>query len=306
LHQTPRNETVNLVTDKIVTFSAGRLSMGVVPEIGGSLAYFRVDGVDLMRPLSDTDLAAENVLGVAMFPMTPYANRIDGNSFRFGGQDWHVEANNPPERFNVHGTGWHRPWQARQGESSIELSLDIVAPDEPYSYHAVQNFVLTPEGLSVDMQLTNRGHVPMPFGFGLHPWFERTPETTLDFAATHFFMEGPEGIVTERLALPRELDFAGGRVLPDTWRNNDYGGWGGRVDIRFPERKLGLRIEADPIFGHLMLYADPQKPYFCVEPQSNAPCAFNRMAGPYGEAFGARVLAPGESMAGSIRFLPLT
>jgi aldose 1-epimerase len=55
-----------------------------------------------------------------------------------------------------------------------------------------------------------------------------------------------------------------------------------------------------------MLYADPQKTFFCLEPQSNAPCAFNRMTGRDGEAFGARVLAPGQSLEGTIRFLPFT
>jgi aldose 1-epimerase len=117
-------------------------------------------------------------------------------------------------------------------------------------------------------------------------------------------MEGPEHVATEVLSVPPELDFRERRSLPDTWRNNDYGGWDGSAELRLPQRGIGLNIEADPIFGHLMLYADPQKPFFCVEPQSNAPCAFNRMYGRDGALFGARILAPGESLAGSIRFQP--
>jgi aldose 1-epimerase len=294
------------ISDEVMQLSAGELAIGLVPGIGGSLAYFRKGGVDLMRPLSPADLAAGNVLGVAMFPMVPYANRIAGNSFDFCGKTWRFAPNNPPERFNVHGSGWHSRWQAARHDNGMLLSLDHVAPDEPYSYSAAQHFVLSPDGLTVTMRLTNRGAVAMPFGFGLHPWFERGAGIELAFNAGHFFMEGPEGIVTERLALPPELDFAGGRPLPDTWRNNDYGGWDGRAEIRFPGKRVGLRLEADPIFGHLMLYADPEKPYFCVEPQSNAPCAFNRMEGAHGDAFGASILAPGESLEGVIRFLPFS
>jgi aldose 1-epimerase len=288
----------------VIALSAADLAIGLVPGIGGSLAYFRKGGVDLMRPLSPADLAAANVLGVAMFPMVPYANRIAGNEFGFGGRTWRFESNNPPERFNVHGTGWHRPWQAERDDRGVLLSLDHIAPGAPYSYRATQHFSLSANALTVEMRLVNRGSVAMPFGFGLHPWFERGAGTELGFKASHFFMEGPDGVATERLALPPELDFDGGKVLPDSWRNNDYGGWDGKADIRFPERGLTLRIEADPLFGHLMLYADPEKPYFCVEPQSNAPCAFNRMRGPYGEAFGAKVLAPSESLEGTIRFIP--
>jgi aldose 1-epimerase len=297
---------MDAISDTMIELSADDLSIGLVPAIGGSLAYFRKDGVDLMRPLSAADLAAGNVLGVAMFPMVPYANRIAGNQFDFGDEIWRFEPNNPPERFNVHGTGWHSVWQAQRDDKGVLLSLDHISSSEPYSYRATQHFSLSPGGLTVAMRLTNRGAVAMPFGFGLHPWFERGARTELAFRASHFFMEGPDGVATERLALPSELDFSGGKPLPDTWRNNDYGGWDGKAEVSFPEQRVGLRIEADPVFGHLMLYADPEKPYFCVEPQSNAPCAFNRMNGPYGEAFGARILAPGESLQGTIRFLPFS
>jgi aldose 1-epimerase len=288
----------------MIEVSNGPYSIGLAPEIGGSLAWFRKDGVDLMRPLSHADREAGKVVGAAMFPMVPYANRIAGNSFEFGGRTWRFEANNPPERFNVHGTGWKLPWRAEQDGRGILLRLRHIAPDEPYSYEATQLFSLSPQGLAVELRLTNRGETAMPFGFGLHPWFERDAGTTLRFGAKHFFMEGPDHIATEALLVPPELDFRERRSLPDTWRNNDYGSWDGIAELRFPQRGIGLNIEADPIFGHLMLYADPQKPFFCVEPQSNAPCAFNRMGGRDGALFGAQILAPGESLTGSVRFLP--
>jgi aldose 1-epimerase len=288
----------------VVELAAGELSLGLVPAIGGSAAWFRLGGIDLMRPLSPADAAAGSVLGVAMFPMLPYANRIAGNAFAFGGRTWHFSANNPPERFNVHGTGWHSLWQAERTGSGERLSLAHLAPDEPYSYEATQHFELTPTALQVTLTLTNRGAVAMPFGFGLHPWFSRDRDVELKFSASHFFMEGPEGVATERLATPPELDFSAGRHLPSTWRNNDYGGWAGTAELRWPSRRVGLKMTADPIFGHLMLYADPQRPYFCVEPQSNAPTAFNRLAGGDVEGLGIVVLEPGQSMQGAITFAP--
>jgi aldose 1-epimerase len=290
----------------LIELSAGDLALGLVPAIGGSVAYFRYRAVDLMRPLSGSNLTAANVLGAAMFPMVPYANRIVGNAFDFGGRTWQFEANNPPERFNVHGTGWHEPWTSERVDHGALLSLDHIAPNEPYSFHATQHFTLAADGIRVTMGLTNRGAVAMPFGFGLHPWFDRDGDVELQFAASHFFMEGPEGVVTERLATPPELDFARGRPLPDSWRNNDYAGWSGKADIRYPSRGAGLRITADPVFGHLMLYADPVQAFFCVEPQSNAPCAFNHLGTAKGESMGSIVLQPGESAQGTISFLPFS
>jgi aldose 1-epimerase len=290
----------------IIELSAGPLRLGLVPGIGGSVAYFRRDGTDLMRAMSPADIEARNVLGAAMFPMVPYANRIADNSFEFEGKTWRFEPNNPPERFNVHGSGWTSAWHGRQDRRGVVLSLDHIAGDEPYSYSATQLFSLGRDRLSVEMTLTNRGKVRMPFGFGLHPWFDRERDTGLSFKARHFFLEGPEGIATDRIRTPPELDFTDGGPLPATWRNNDYGGWDGRAELRFPSRGLGLRIDADPIFSHLMLYADPKRSVFCVEPQSNAPCAFNRLITPDADGFGARVLEPGESLEGTVSFSPFS
>lgn len=289
---------------ELTELSAGPLSIGLAPAIGGSLSYFRHGAVDLMRPLSQGDLESGNVLGAAMFPMLPYANRIAGNRFAFNGRQWDFTPNNPPDPLTLHGSGWKSEWQLEHEGGGVLLSLDHDAPDEPYFYHATQRFALSPKSLSVTMDVTNRGTHAMPFGFGLHPWFPRSTGIELAFRSTHFFMEGPDHLVTEVIATPPELDFSIRRPLPDSWRNNDYGGWDGLAEIRFPETGLGLAIEADSVFGHLMLYADPASPVFCLEPQSQAPDAFNRMGGRNGDLFGGHILAPDESLSGTIRFLP--
>ena len=287
-----------------LALKAGTLEVGLVPHIGGSVSALRWHGIDLMRRLSDEDREAGNVLGVAMFPMTPYANRIAGNAFDFGANRWRILPNNPPEKFNVHGSGWQHAWTvAEAGTANATLSLDIVAGADPYSYRATQAFAVADEGLSVTMTLTNTGPVAMPFGFGLHPWFDRDPDVTVQFKARRFYLEEPDGISGDPISLPPELDFAELRPLPGGWRNNDHGAWGGEATIRFPTRGAGLRIKARPIFKHLMLYADPTKPYFCVEPQTNASGAFNRGRWDDPEE-GVIVLAPGASASGTVMFMP--
>jgi len=286
-----------------VELRAGDFELGLVPAIGGSVAFFRWRGIDLMRPLSAEAAARGDVLAVASFPMVPYANRIDGNRFAFEGRDYTVPPNNGSERFNVHGSGWKSAWSvAEQSADAATLTLDHHdGTNDPYRYRASQTLRLAPDGLAIATTIENTGPRAMPFGFGHHPWFERDDDVTLRFRATHFWLEAPEGIASDRIALPPELDFASGAKLPATWRNNDYGGWDGIAEITWPSRGVGLRIEADPIFGQLMLYADPTKTFFCVEPQTNVPCAFNK-AGRGEEGLGVIVLEPGETASGTIRF----
>ena len=64
-----------------------------------------------------------------------------------------------------------------------------------------------------------------------------------------------------------------------------------------------LLIKADPVFRHLMFYADPAKPYFCLEPQTNTSGAFNR--GRWSDPDeGVILLGPGESASGTVSFKP--
>jgi aldose 1-epimerase len=291
----------------LIELRASELALGLVPEIGGSVAYFRSKDRDLLRPLSDDARRSGNVLGVAMFPMVPFANRIADNQFTFRRRTHQFSPNNPPDRFHVHGSGWQMPWRVAEcSVSQAVLEVDYLRPDEPYSYRAVQRFQLFSDALVVGMAITNRGGFAMPFGFGQHPWFERDADVTLQFTARQFWLEGPDHIATEAISIAPQLDFRSARLLPTTWRNNDYGGWAGTAEVRYPSRGVGLRIDADPVFRHLMFYADPTKSFFCVEPQTNAVCAFNRAEEGDADELGILVLNPGDTAQGTLRFTPLS
>lgn len=285
---------------EILTLASGAVAQDLVPPIGGSVAALRYRGVDVFRALSVCDRQARNVLGVGMFPMVPYANRIGGNAFTFRGQRYEVAANNPPERFNVHGTGWHRAWGVSE-LSGARAVLTLEETGAPYAYRAEQVFEVDDNGVTAILRISNAGPVAMPFGLGLHPWFPRDDDVRLVFRAARFHPEGPDMVAQPAESLPVGLDFAVARPLPVTFLNNDFGGWAGRAVLEFTGRGVVLTMTADASFGHLMVYADPGKPFFCVEPQTNAASAFSR--GRFDDPDeGVIVLAPDETAGGRIRF----
>ncbi|MBA3325829.1 MAG: aldose 1-epimerase [Rhodobacteraceae bacterium] len=257
--------------------AAGPLSIDLAPGIGGSVGALRWRGRNVLRPLSEADRAAGDVLGVAAFPMLPVANRIAGNAFRFEGRAFAVAANNPPERFHVHGTGWRAAWTVAEA-SPTTARFDLVQT-EPWPFRASQSFTPTADALDLRLTLENAGRERAPFGFGWHPWFPRDPDAQLRFRASRFYLEEPEGVSGDAISLPPELDFSTGAQLPTGWRNNCYGGWDGHATVTLPARGLALEMTATPELGHLQFYADPAKPYFCLEPQSMASGAFNRPSG---------------------------
>jgi aldose 1-epimerase len=59
-------------------------------------------------------------------------------------------------------------------------------------------------------------------------------------------------------------------------------------------------LQADPLFGHLVVHRPDPPHYLCLEPVSHVANGFNLAdAGVAGT--GTRMLAPGESMGGQIR-----
>ena len=293
----------------LITLKAGDLVVDLAPEIGGSLASFRscrAGGiVHLMRPMSNEAQVGRDPAGAAMFPMAPYANRIAGNQFDFEGHTYQFKRNVPEEPFTIHGTAWQSEWTVSSANTvSAELLLDHRSPDEPYSYSAFQRFRLHPDRLLVMTRVTNRGDRAMPFGFGQHPFWNKEAGVTLRFRSTHIWLEDPERVATARIATPPDLDFYQARPLPQTRHDHCYAGWDGYAEITFPNSGIGLRIEAGPLFRHLMFYCDPGKTFFCLEPQTNAVGALNRIVDNANDDLGIFVLKPGESAEAEISFIP--
>lgn len=258
-----------------------------------------------MRPMASRGIAECDVMESALFPMVPYANRIRDNGFCFQGQHYRVEPNVPGQEFNLHGSGWRRAWTVTDiSVDTALLSLCYQNESDGYYYTAHQQYRLTPRALSVETQVENTGPRPMPFGLGHHPYWPRTPRTSLQFNATHLWLEGSDHMATDRTLVPPAFDYSLGRRLPDAWRNNLYEGWDGVADIRFGDRGVGLRISADPIFRYLMLYGDPAQTFFCLEPQTHTVGALNCLTDVSASDLGLVVLASGEQLHGSVVYMP--
>jgi aldose 1-epimerase len=100
---------------------------------------------------------------------------------------------------------------------------------------------------------------------------------------------------------PAAWDFGQAARVAALTLDNCFGGWNGAAEIAWPERDLSLAITADPLFGHLVIYVPPGRDFFCVEPVSHANDGFNLAARGVADT-GVRVLAPGESLRGAVRF----
>jgi aldose 1-epimerase len=107
---------------------------------------------------------------------------------------------------------------------------------------------------------------------------------------------------TRQVKVPPHIDFSDGRKLADLAVDNCFAGWTQAADLAWPERDLALRIEADPVFSHFVVYTPPHREYFCAEPQTMAPDAANLAARGL-DGTGLITLPPGATQRGTVRFV---
>jgi aldose 1-epimerase len=285
----------------MLTLHAGGATLLLAPEIGGGVVQWRHRGRPMFRPTAPATLAQAAADGnsrqLACYPLVPFSGRVANRRFSWQGVSYDL-----PERFGgfaIHGVGWLRPWTVTaQTATSARLELEVApSVDWPFAFRSWQNFTLAADSLAMEIGIENRHDAAAPCGFGLHPFFPRSPELTLQFTAGSVWHNaGPGEVPSERTAIPPEWDHHEGRKVGPVFIDNDFPGWDGRALLRYPDRGYQIRVTADKVFGHTVVYVPDGRDFFAIEPVSHMNDALNRIDQEADN--GILVLSPGESRSG--------
>lgn len=244
------------------------------------------------RPLL-VERQAQGPAQAGCFIMAPFANRIASGRFRFDGIDHAIPVNLPQEDMAIHGTVRDQSWQLLEaGQSHARLSL-APCSHGPWCFAMELQVTLDPQGVTLDLQLTNCGPKAMPFGMGFHPWFPKTASTTLEFATPRALRRDPQGLPLPQTDACPAFDPAAPQDLNRiAWIDGLFPDWPQRhARITRPDCRIDLR--AGGALRHLHVYVPDHLPVFCAEPVSHAPDAINRPAVPQMD-----LLAPCDSLRG--------
>jgi len=285
----------------VLTLSAGRTTARIATH-GGAVLRLDHAGVPLMRPAADDALPIDS----ACYPLVPFGNRIRDNRFDFDGRSHVLAPNTDWDKHYLHGEGWRSDWSVTdEAPEAITLTHEHDGSALPYVYSAMQRFSLREDGAEFLISVTNGGDAPMPFGLGWHPYFPMTPQTTLQTDTGRMWTEEAGWLPGQPISKPDDVDFSQPRPLPHHWVNNGFENWSGHARINWPERRLALRVEADPLFRTMFLFVsdisfDPgyQRDFFALEPMSHLADGHNQP-----DLGGLIPLAPGETLAGRMRLI---
>lgn len=260
----------------------------LLPALGGSIHSFDCKlGNGQTQPMlrHTTKENTTDVLDFACWPLVPFSNRIQYGAFEFEGTKHKIETNylgGPNGIHASHGQGWQFPWaveSADQNQCTLVFTFDPKNQGRaslwPYPYVARQHFELHEGGLTHRLAVTNTGTTNMPVGLGLHPYFHKTTGTTLQAKVGGLWEIDHEVIPVAHGAVPPDYDFSSPKSLDNTRLDSCFSGYGGLMQIVWPDQAVALNVESSPNLGHFVVYTPQGENFFCAEPVSHKPNAIN-------------------------------
>jgi aldose 1-epimerase len=280
--------------------------VGLLPATGMSTAFGQVKRgavlVDFMRPTSEDSFHRRS--DCASFLLLPWSNRLKDGKFTFRGKEHSLKVN-APDGTAIHGTARDFPWEVESADARRLVarfeSQNHPSTNTPYAFSARAEFAVEGPRFVHRLSVKNESHEPVPAGFGHHPYFQRKVAgaddgVRLEVPCEEYFQTVaciPSG---EPVPIDGRVDFRELRALDVEMAIDDcLTGRRPGAPIRFayPRSRLAVSLEADALFENIVVYVPPGKPYFAVEPVTNANDGFNLFErGVRGS--GVFVLEPGE------------
>ena len=140
----------------------------------------------------------------------------------------------------------------------------------------------------------------MPFGFGIHPYFNFDDKVKLKFYAEREWLGSPEEFPIKTKTVENNFDYKKGSELWKKQKTICYENFQEEIEIFWLSNRKKVKIKTDKIFKHLIIHVPEHAKYFCVEPVSHPTDGFN-LAYKKIENINYNVLMPNQKIKGLIK-----
>lgn len=306
---------------KLASLENDWLRLSIAPELGASPVEFALraaavagaprsgpDFLPIMRPTSEATLLAGDSARFSSYTLAPYCNRIRDGRMRFAGHDYPLRPNWPDGQ-TIHGDVRMRPFVVEQvAPQTLRCSYDsraVAAPNFPFHYRLLTTYELVGSALHIDLSLRNTDDRPLPYGLGIHPYFVRwlwpgAGDPLLRFCATGEYVVDAQ-VIPSGPPRPRSAEHDFTQPGPAYARRIDcvFSGWAGQAELHWPGTGVTLRLRADPLYSHFVVYNGDPDGTLALEPVTQATDACN-LAERGVPGTGLQILPPGASQTARI------
>lgn len=268
------------------------------PHCGGTIREIRLPQEVLYDPEPshardcDTTLFAGRLL-------LPFADRIAGGNYRWGGTNYTLPTNDGELGDAIHGFLYYQQLQV-VFQSSDRLTLGCELPAQsgyPWPLQVTVSYRVAPETFFLSVEVLNRGDSAAPLTVGWHPYFAADQRTTVQIAASRYIEADDRLRLTGRRP-PVEgsnFDFRQARAIgPESLDVALELDQSAQTPVELTTATHTVRLTPAGMFTRVQLFTPPGGRGIALEPVSAPGAAFND------PSLGVTELAPGASVAGSV------
>lgn len=245
----------------------------------------------------------------------PFPNRIRAGRFHWAGQDYVIPTETGRHDSNgnaIHGFCLDKAWRVvDQGDRFVvgQFQLSADAPERrqfwPADFVIDVRYELRGSTLRSDIRIHNPDTVPLPWGFGTHPYFRlpldpqsKPGRCLIQIPADSEWVLKDCLPTGARRPVARDKDLREGEyfdVLKLDDVLTDIEATQGAIETGIIDESAGLQViqRFDPSFREIVAFTPPQRACVCIEPYTCVTDAINLQA--QGIDAGLRVLPPGAS-----------
>lgn len=151
-------------------------------------------------------------------------------------------------------------------------------------------------------EISNEDEKPLPYGFAIHPFFEKNEEeVTISVQADQVMEMTEEKLPTGQMipAFDNEYDLHSMKPVSSLQLDHVYTNINGHPIARMEYSNLSIELDADPVFTHVVVFT-PEQSFFCIENQTCSTDAVNVYNRGLKESSGLQIVAPHTAEVGKI------
>lgn len=267
----------------------GPLEAVLLPEAGARLHRLRAFGQDLLRTPADPREHLRDPFFWGAYVMAPWCNRLPARPMRVGEHQIDLRANFA-DGSAIHGQVYARSWTLEPDGTTLRTSGG--GDGWPWGYEVRLHPSVSGADLRLRLALRNASDAPMPAGLGIHPWWRRPVQVSVDGDRVY-----ATNLDSPAAATPVEGSFdlrapAEPRLgLDATWAGIGADG----VRLAWPELGVAAAITLSASANHVAVAAPRDPEATAVEVQSHAPDGLRRLLN--GEPGALDLLPPAAELA---------
>ncbi len=294
------------MTEKEIKLQSKNIELTISPKEGACIKTFKYkksneEEIDVLAP-SDNIKETETKEPLGSFLLVPYAGEIKEAAFIYWGIKRKIidaRTENPEN-----GDGWQKEWDIitrSDNELVLEYKHDGLR-GFPYPYTVRQTIEVQADKVNIEVKITNNFELPMPFGLGYKPYFRKTED--MEIGCRNKTVWSHEGLlsISKPYRTPQDWDFERTKPLNDTEFDTCFGGFDGKIEVKYPLEKIKINLISGADFNHLFINNKKENNYINIITSTNAQDAFNVAAkGIIGS--GIKTLEPDESNTDTFEFI---